>query len=78
MPEDFSAYNNYNVIDVDGNVLEENVTHEASLELMNNIADSGFTYYYYPLDEAVLAELLEKNRTDNAIQIRFLKPIPKA
>lgn len=75
MSENSLTHVQYNLVDVNGNVLEENVSHEKSLELINNSINSGFSYYYYPLDEAVLAQLVQQDAENNATEIRFFKQL---
>jgi hypothetical protein len=64
----------YNIIDANENVITENITEEAALELIeNNSNDVEVTYFYYPLDAEVLAEL--KQKFENTDSLRFFKRI---
>ncbi len=64
----------YNIIDANENVITENITEEAALELIeNNSNDVEVTYFYYPLDAEILTELKEK--FENTDSLRFFKRI---
>jgi Cdc6-like AAA superfamily ATPase len=66
----------YNLIDVDGNILEENVSHAQALETIENSIDTEYIYFYYPLDETILAELVERDKENPATELRFFKQLP--
>lgn len=64
----------YNIVDKNENVITENITEEQALEFVqSNGTDSEKTYFYYPLDAAILAELKEK--FENTDDLRFIKRI---
>ena len=62
----------YNIIDGNENVITENITEQETLELIEANGQTEFSYYYYPLNPEVLAELKEKfeNQLD---KVRFFK-----
>lgn len=62
----------YNIIDGNENVITENITEQEALELIDSNGQTDLSYFYYPLDSAILAELIEKfeNQLD---KVRFFK-----
>ena len=62
-----------NIIDVNDNIIESNITEERVTELVNReLSPDGLAYYYYPGDEVQLNEM---KLSEHSESIRFIKGI---
>ena len=62
-----------NIIDVNDNIIEANVTEETVNELINNdLSPDGLNYYFYPGDEVQLNEFKSAEYSES---IRFIKRV---
>ena len=64
----------YNIIDGNENVITENITEQETLDLIESNGQTEFSYFFYPLDSAILVELQEKFQND-LTALRFFKRI---
>lgn len=62
-----------NILDVNDNIIESNITEEKVTELINrDLSPDGLAYYYYPGDEAQLNEFKSAEYSES---IRFIKRV---
>jgi hypothetical protein len=62
-----------NIIDVNDNIIESNITEEQVAELINrDLSPDGLAYYYYPGDETQLNEIKSSEYSES---IRFIKTV---
>lgn len=62
-----------NIIDVNDNIIESNITEERVTELVNReLSPDGLAYYYYPGDEIQLNEMKSSEHSES---IRFIKTV---
>ena len=62
-----------NILDVNDNIIESNITEEKVTELINrDLSPDGLAYYFYPGDEAQLNEFKTAEYSES---IRFIKRV---
>ena len=62
-----------NILDVNDNIIESNITEERVTELINrDLSPDGLAYYYYPGDEVQLNEMKSSEYSES---IRFIKRV---
>jgi len=62
-----------NILDVNDNIIESNITEEKVAELINrDLSPDGLAYYFYPGDEAQLNEFKSVEHSES---IRFIKRV---
>lgn len=62
-----------NILDVNDNIIESNITEEKVAELINReLSPDGLAYYFYPGDEAQLNEFKSAEYSES---IRFIKRV---
>jgi hypothetical protein len=62
-----------NILDVNDNIIESNITEEKVAELINrDLSPDGLAYYFYPGDEAQLNEFKSAEYSES---IRFIKRV---
>ena len=65
-----------NILDVNDNIIESNITEEKVTELINReISPDGLNYYFYPGDEVQLNEMKSSEYSES---IRFIKTVETA
>jgi len=62
-----------NILDVNDNIIESNITEEKVAELINReLSPDGLAYYFYPGDETQLNEMKSSEHSES---IRFIKRV---
>jgi len=62
-----------NILDVNDNIIESNITEEQVAELINReLSPDGLAYYFYPGDEVQLNEM---KSSEHSQSIRFIKRV---
>jgi hypothetical protein len=62
-----------NILDVNDNIIESNITEEKVTELINrDLSPDGLAYYFYPGDETQLNEFKSAEYSES---IRFIKRV---
>jgi hypothetical protein len=67
--------NQINIVDVDNNLIESNITEEKVIELMNReIATDQLNYFMWPHDDVILSEMKSSEYSES---MRFIKILPE-
>ncbi len=66
--------NQFNIIDVNNNIIESNITEEQVMEILNRDETSfdGYNYFLWPNDETILNEIKSSEYSEN---FRLIKRI---
>jgi hypothetical protein len=66
--------NQFNIIDVDNNIITSNITEEQVTELMNRDETTfdGYNYFLWPNDDAILNDIKSSEYSQN---FRLIKKI---
>jgi hypothetical protein len=66
--------NQFNIIDVDNNIITSNITEEQVAELMNTDETTfdGYNYFLWPNDDVILNEMKSSEYSQS---FRLIKPV---
>jgi hypothetical protein len=63
--------NKFNIIDIDNNIIESNITEEQVTQLMNGeVAEGALNYFMWPNDDVILSEMKSSEYSES---IRLIK-----
>jgi hypothetical protein len=63
--------NKFNIVDIDNNIIESNITEEQVNQLMNReVADDELNYFMWPNDDVILNEM---KSSEYSARMRFIK-----